>query len=142
MAVEGPSPSQEITRGDAAGPSPIAAETPPGADRAPSAPAGTGSASGSFRQTIGRFVITGELGRGGYGVVYRALDPTLGRPCAVKLLRDESTEGAAREGLLREARAVARLGKHPNIVQVHEAGATPEGHAYIAMELVDGESLE
>jgi tetratricopeptide (TPR) repeat protein len=120
----------------------MAADTPPGTDRAPAGPPGSGSQSGAFRQTIGRFVVTGELGRGGYGVVYRALDPTLGRPIAVKLLRDDSTEGAARERLLREARAVARLGKHPNIVQVHDAGATPEGHAYIAMELVDGESLE
>jgi hypothetical protein len=117
------SPSRDGTRRDGAA-SPLAAETP------------------QPRAAIGRFSVLGELGRGGYGLVYRAFDPTLERPVAVKLLRDEVADGPARERLVREARAVARLGKHPHVVQVHEAGATPEGHVWIAMELVEGESLE
>src|SRR6185436_16580308 len=89
-------PSQEATRREAGAPPVVLAGVPP---------------------RIGRFELLGELGRGGYGIVYRALDPTLGRPIAVKLLREECEDGPARERLLREARAVARLGKHPHVVQ-------------------------
>ncbi len=132
-------PSQEVTRRDAgAGGGGLAAGPPLALSTPLPRPA-----SGEGRPRIGRFEVLSELGRGGYGIVYRCLDPTLGRPCAVKLLiRDEAAGGKARERLVREARAVARLGKHPHIVHVHEAGTTPEGQAYIAMELVEGESLD
>src|SRR5262245_58550290 len=116
-------PSQEVTRLDA----PLVASGPgSGSGSGERVASSLLTESGSTRPRIGRFVVSGELGRGGYGVVYRAIDPTLGRPVAVKLLRDEYADGPARERLLREARGVARLGKHPNIVQIHEAGTTPE----------------
>jgi eukaryotic-like serine/threonine-protein kinase len=116
----------------------IAGATPPIEAKPIARPSG---ANGEKR--IGRFTIVGELGRGGYGAVYRAFDSVLGRPCAVKLLLEDSAADApARERLLREARSAAKLGKHPNIVQVHEAGTTPEGQVYIAMELVEGEPLD
>ena len=89
---------------------------------------------------IGRFIIEREIGRGGFGVVYAALDPELGRSVALKLLKPGS--GPARKGgewLRREAEAVARLG-HANIVTLHDFGRGPHG-AYLVFELLRGETL-
>jgi serine/threonine protein kinase len=73
------------------------------------------------------------------GVVHAAFDPDLERRVALKVLvTTASIEG--RQRLLREARAMARL-THPNVVTVHEVGSTG-GRDYIAMELVDGGTLE
>jgi predicted Ser/Thr protein kinase len=87
---------------------------------------------------LGRYRIERELGTGGMGVVYAAFDPDLERRVALKLLRSGPTE-EARTRLLREARAMAKL-SHPNVVAVYEVG-THEGTDYVAMELVDGDSL-
>jgi hypothetical protein len=88
---------------------------------------------------LGRYRLQRELGRGGMGVVHAAFDPDLERRVALKVLvTTESTEG--RQRLLREARAMARL-THPNVVTVHEVGST-NGRDYIAMELIDGGTLE
>jgi tetratricopeptide (TPR) repeat protein len=88
-------------------------------------------------QTLGRFQIKGLLGRGGMGVVYEALDLTLRRKVALKLLRAGAIEGPEhRRRFLREARAAAAV-NHPNIVTVFEAGEV-DGDVFIAMELVDG----
>jgi TolB-like protein/tetratricopeptide (TPR) repeat protein len=90
---------------------------------------------------IGRFVVRGELGRGGMGVVYRAEDPTLGRPVALKLLPAEAARTFhAREQLLAEARAAAVL-DHPNICTVYEVGESAEGELYLAMALYEGQTL-
>ncbi len=89
---------------------------------------------------VGRFIIEREIGRGGFGVVYAALDPELGRSVALKLLKPGS--GPARKGgewLRREAEAVARLG-HANIVTLHDFGRGPGG-AYLVFELLRGETL-
>lgn len=93
----------------------------------------------SMPDRIGRFVVEGEVGRGGMGVVYRAVDPLLGRPVAVKLLarQDGGTEGRAR--LLREAQAIAQL-QHPNVVAVHDVGEH-DGQVYLAMEFLAGSTL-
>src|SRR6516162_271148 len=88
-----------------------------------------------------RYVLIGELGAGGMGLVFRARDERLGRDVAVKVL-PPSTVGdeQARRRLLREARAAAGL-EHPGIVHVYDVGETPEGGAYLVMELVKGRSL-
>lgn len=94
--------------------------------------------------TIGRYRITGELGRGGMGVVYRAVDPQLERAVAVKRI---SLEGAGAQPatelehrFLREARLAARL-HHSAVATVFDAGR--DGDAlFLVMELVDGESLQ
>jgi serine/threonine protein kinase len=81
-----------------------------------------------------------EIGRGGMGVVYRALHGSLGRCVALKMIATE--ELAQPQALARfqnEALAVARL-QHPNIVQIYEVGEQ-EGRPYLALELVDGEDL-
>ena len=73
------------------------------------------------------------------GVVYAAFDPDLERRVAVKVLPDGSAHHAARERLLREARAMARLA-HPNVVHVYEVGSAG-ARDFVAMELVDGDTL-
>ncbi len=89
--------------------------------------------------TLGRYRIERELGAGGMGVVHAAFDPDLERRVALKVLRSDGGSGDARQRLLREARAMARL-THPNVVTVHEVGSAG-GRDYVAMELVDGETL-
>ncbi len=90
---------------------------------------------------IGRYRIVGELGRGGMGVVYRAVDDALGRPVAVKmLLAENDPTGTARARFRREAETIARL-RHPGILGVHEWGEAG-GRPYLAMDLVDGQTLE
>ena len=89
--------------------------------------------------TLGRYKIERTLGEGGMGVVHAAFDPDLERRVALKVLRTDGGDDQARQRLLREARAMARL-THPNVVTVHEVGSA-NGRDYVAMELVDGETL-
>ncbi len=89
---------------------------------------------------FGKYLLRGELGKGGMGVVYRAWDPSLAREVALKVLR--GGEMASDEEVMRferEARAAARL-RHPNIVSVHEVGVESSRH-YFTMDLVEGRSL-
>jgi len=93
----------------------------------------------------GRYEITGELGRGAMGVVYKATDPVIGRTVAVKTIKlSEEGTGLSRPELLArfqtEARAAGLL-THPNIVVVFDAGEE-DGLYYITMELVEGKSLQ
>ena len=86
-----------------------------------------------------QYVVLGTLGRGGMGVVLEAFDKSLDRKVAIKLLHRD-LGGAHSQRLLREAKALARL-SHPNVVQVHEVDEV-EGQAYVAMELVEGQTLQ
>src|SRR5579863_2401166 len=80
----------------------------------------------------GRYEISGELGRGAMGVVYKATDPVIGRTVAVKTIKlSEEGTGLSRPELL----------THPNIVVVFDAGEE-DGLYYITMELVEGKSLQ
>src|SRR5580658_1766872 len=93
----------------------------------------------------GRYEISGELGRGAMGVVYKAIDPVIGRTVAVKTIKlSEEGTGLSRPELLTrfqtEARAAGLL-THPNIVVVFDAGEE-DGLYYITMELVEGKSLQ
>jgi serine/threonine-protein kinase len=93
-------------------------------------------------QTVGRYEIRGELGRGGWGIVYHAYDTELKRPIALKML--SAGVGASVDELIRfrgEAELVARL-QHPNIVQIYEIGQHDEGQPFLALEYVDGGSLD
>ena len=86
-----------------------------------------------------------ELGRGAMGVTYRAIDQTLHRTVALKVVKTPDGIGpspAIRERFLREARGTASL-HHPNVAEIFQFGTSPEtDHAYYAMELIDGETLE
>jgi hypothetical protein len=93
--------------------------------------------------TLGRYRILGELGRGAVGTVYRAHDPLIERDIAVKTLRPDLPQevmAEVRERFLREAKSAGRL-NHPNIVTVFDVGEH-DGIAYIAMELLEGRSLQ
>jgi serine/threonine protein kinase len=93
-------------------------------------------------ETLGRYQILGELGRGGCGIVYRALDPGIGRAVAIKtILADAHSPAgmALRERFRREARSAGNL-SHPNIVTIHEFNDSGE-IMFIAMELIQGQSL-
>ena len=74
-----------------------------------------------------------EIGRGGFGAVYRAWQPEFGRTVAVKVLGQAGIEGEARRRLARELRAMGALSGHPHIVTVHSAGFTGMGNPYLVM---------
>jgi serine/threonine protein kinase/tetratricopeptide (TPR) repeat protein len=90
---------------------------------------------------LGEYVLGNEIGRGGMGAVFEAIQAGLERRVAVKVLRGAATisEKAIRR-FHREAEAIARL-HHPNIIPVYSVGEQ-DGIHYYAMELVDGVSLE
>ena len=88
---------------------------------------------------VGRFEIVRELGRGGFGVVYEALDRELGRSVAFKLLRGSVQPSAREDRLLREAETAARL-SHPNIVTLLDMGRCEYG-PYLVLELLRGQTL-
>ena len=91
-------------------------------------------------RALGRYQILGELGRGGMGVVYRALDTTLNREVALKVLPSGAiVDDDSRRRFLREAQTASQL-QHAHIGVVHEVGET-DGVSFIAMELIRGESL-
>ena len=92
-------------------------------------------------KSIGGYTIHGVLGRGGTGVVYKALDVELKRTVALKMLW--AGPDASEDELVRfrgEAEMVAQL-QHPNIVQIYDIGQH-EGHPYLALEFVEGGSLD
>lgn len=92
-------------------------------------------------QAEGRYKITGKLGRGGMGVVYKAQDSVLDRTVALKVLPETLKENPqSLKNFLREAKSAAQL-NHPNIVTVFDAGEQ-DGVYYIAMEYVDGSTLK
>src|ERR1700721_1555602 len=94
---------------------------------------------------IGRYKIVRELGRGAMGVVYHAIDPNIGRPVAIKTIqiagpRKPEERERLHERLFREARSAGML-SHPGIVTIYDVEQQGE-LAYIAMEFVDGPTLD
>ena len=103
-----------------------------------------GGASGATSTRLGKYVLVGELGRGGMGVVYEAVDSQLNRKVALKLMlanpnMDPKDRQLELERFSQEAQLSAKL-KHPNIVTVYEAGIL-EGRQFLAMELIEGRSF-
>jgi serine/threonine protein kinase len=91
-------------------------------------------------QPFGKYELLGEIGRGGMGVVYRALQTDLERPVALKMIL--SSRLASPDDVRRfyaEARAAGSL-RHPNIVGIHEAGEV-HGQHFFAMDFIEGRSL-
>jgi tetratricopeptide (TPR) repeat protein/predicted Ser/Thr protein kinase len=104
------------------------------------APGTGGPAAASIRAAgdkFGRYVIVGDVGQGGMGAVYAAYDTTLDRKVALKVLNRSGEDAVAR--LLAEASVMAKL-NHPNVVTVYDFGVH-DGQAYLAMELVEGQTL-
>jgi eukaryotic-like serine/threonine-protein kinase len=88
---------------------------------------------------VGRFELVGELGQGGFGIVFEAVDVELGRRVAFKALVRRSRLDLGEEWLRREAEAVAQL-NHPNIVTLHDIGVH-QGNLFLVLELLQGETL-
>lgn len=88
-------------------------------------------------QSIGRFEITRELGRGGQGIVYLARDTQLDRKVAIKTLRNLAHKS---EQLAHEARIVSKL-QHPNIITLFDAGEH-QGAPYLVYAYIDGQTLD
>ena len=93
--------------------------------------------------TIGKYQIQGVLGQGGMGIVYRAFDPAIHRPVAIKTITKSALDPADLQYALtrfrHEAQAVGRL-THPRIAAIYDYGEDMD-IAYIVMELVNGKSL-
>jgi serine/threonine protein kinase len=90
---------------------------------------------------FGKYTISRLLGKGGMGEVYEAYDTDKGRTIALKILADEySRNSAFRERFQRESRAAAIL-QEPHVIPIHDWGEI-DGHLYIDMRLVDGQTLD
>lgn len=92
---------------------------------------------------LGRYEIAAEIGHGAMGTVYKAHDPLIERTVALKTIRLDLSHQARQvfeERFYREAKSAGRL-NHPNIVTIYDVGET-DGSAYIAMEYLEGESLD
>ncbi|WP_409330410.1 protein kinase domain-containing protein [Trujillonella humicola] len=82
-----------------------------------------------------------EIGRGGFGVVYRARDERFDRDVALKVIRDAGLSDEVLARFARECRSLGALSGHPNIVSIHDAGQTTDGELYLVMEYLPGGSL-
>ena len=93
------------------------------------------------RTLDGRFTVISRLGAGSMGTVYRAKQHAMGREIAIKILRsDRAVDESAKGRFLREARANSLLAS-PHTVTVFDFGQTASGELFLAMELLDGESV-
>ncbi len=90
-------------------------------------------------EPLERYRLEAEIGRGAYGIVYRAVDLELDRVVALKIFRQDRPSAVARERFLREARLAGHL-DHPSIVRVFEIGEA-EDRPFFTMELLEGETL-
>lgn len=95
-------------------------------------------------QRIGHYLVQERLGRGGMGVVYRAIDTTLDRQVAIKMMVPAGDDAVVAEQVARftlEAKAAARI-QSRHVAQVIQHGKTETGELYIVMELLDGRPLD
>ena len=91
---------------------------------------------------IGKYDVLDVLGQGGMGIVYKAIDPAIGRKVAIKMMTGGFAENPdLLKRFQREAQSAGAL-QHPNIVIIYELGTHENGNPYMAMEFIDGESLE
>ena len=89
---------------------------------------------------VGSYRVEFQLGQGGMGTVYRALDTKLNRPVAIKVLSNDLADASARRRFQREAQMASSL-NHPHILTVHDIGEF-EGRQYLVTEYVDGGTLK
>ena len=93
---------------------------------------------GSDPRKLGKYELLEELGRGAFGIVYRARDPIINRMVALKTMTTSvADDPSLLQRFYREAQSAGSL-QHPNIVTIHDLG-DEGGTPFIAMELVDGQ---
>jgi TolB-like protein/predicted Ser/Thr protein kinase len=90
---------------------------------------------------IAHYAITHKLGQGGMGVVYAARDERLQRTVALKMISAQAYDDTTRKRFWREARTAASV-NHPNICQIYDIGDDEGDELFIAMELLEGETLD
>src|SRR5687768_16673372 len=88
----------------------------------------------------GRYILNGEIGRGGYAVVYEAYDRKSGRAVALKILAEDAMDEVAVARLEREARAAIGI-NHPNVCLTLDHGRLSDQRPYVVMERLHGETL-
>ncbi len=88
-----------------------------------------------------RYRLERRLGRGGMGVVYAASDLSLGRPVAVKVLREELVHDVDSAGRFEREARISAMFMHPNVVTVHDFGVAGGSRAFLVMELLEGTRL-
>jgi hypothetical protein len=94
------------------------------------------------RDLAGRFKVEARLGAGGMGVVYRALQTSIGRGVALKLMHaGAGADALAQKRFLREVKLASRLA-HPNVVSIYDFGSSDDGAPFYAMELLRGRTLD
>jgi serine/threonine protein kinase len=92
-------------------------------------------------ETLGRYPVLDRLGVGGVGVIYRVLDPDLGREIALKVIRPACAQDPDLvRRFMEEARVASRI-QHPGIVPIHEMGRLFDGRPYFTMKVVEGRTL-
>src|SRR5262245_680861 len=90
---------------------------------------------------IGKYEVIGLIGKGGIGLVYKAMDPVIGRPVAIKVMTAAlSADLELLKRFQREAQSAGML-QHPNILTVYELGDFG-GNPYMVMEFIEGDSLQ
>ena len=95
----------------------------------------------SVPSKIGKYDVLGVIGRGGMGIVYKAVDPRLDREVAIKMMTGGFVNDSdLRKRFFREAQSLANL-QHPNIVTVYDLGDY-EGNPYLVMQYLEGETLD
>src|SRR5580765_2234215 len=93
-------------------------------------------------KSVGHYLITSKLGAGGMGEVFLAQDTRLERKAAIKFLPAEmAADLERRQRFLNEAKAASAL-NHPHVCIVYDVGETDDGLPFIAMEFVEGQSLD
>ena len=93
-------------------------------------------------QTVSHYRITRQLGAGGMGIVYEAVDVRHGGTVALKFLPPElSRDSHAKQRFVEEARSAFAL-DHPNLCRVHELDETDDGHLFLAMTRYEGQTLK
>src|SRR5690242_191176 len=93
-------------------------------------------------QTVGEYRVEGKLGQGGFGAVYRAVHPLIGKTAAIKVLHKQySSNPQMVSRFIAEARAVNQI-RNRNIIDIFSFGALEDGRQYYVMELLDGMTLD
>lgn len=92
--------------------------------------------------TLGEYKVLSLLGGGAMGLVYRGVQPLIGRPVAIKVLKRELAQDPQHaRRFLEEARSLS-VARHPGIIDVFGFGETPAGEPYLVMELLEGQALD